>query len=43
MEAAWPSWREERKTGISWVRPPQVRLWDRSSLRLQFLREPRAV
>lgn len=32
MEAAWPSWREERKTGISWMRPPQGSLWDRSSL-----------
>lgn len=32
MEAAWPSWREERKIGISWMRPPEVRLWDRSSL-----------
>lgn len=32
MEAAWPSWREERKIGISWMRPPEVRIWDRSSL-----------
>lgn len=32
MQAAWPSWREKRKMGISWMRPAHVRLWDRSSL-----------